>query len=309
MAVGEEQKLGRSIRLFLVDGVATGLMIAEIVNWSGKAIVVPRSALGAFLARQEARSTGVYMLAGPDADDPTRTIVYVGEAEEVGGRLRFHDKDEAKDFFERAVVFVSKDENLTKAHARFLEAKVVQRVRASGRAKDRNGNEPGGSSLPEADRSDMEYFLTQMELVLPVLGLDVMRPIISTVRSPATAPSEQVFVYAGDGYSAEAVERDGEFIVAKGALVRDKETPTIPAGISQQRKARRADGALVRDGDGANWRLATDLTFSSPSAAAAFVYGGSANGRISWKLKGAKMTYGELREAQLATISTEDQGP
>lgn len=85
---------GRSIRLFLVDGSPTGLMIAEIVNWTGKAVVIPRAALVEFLRRPEAQETGVYLLSGLDPEDAFRPIVYVGEAEEVGLRLRAHDKDE-----------------------------------------------------------------------------------------------------------------------------------------------------------------------------------------------------------------------
>ncbi len=73
---------GRSIRMFLVDGSPTGLIIAEIVNWTGKVIVVPRSALVSFLKRREAQNTGVYILSGPDPDDPFRSRVYVGETEE-----------------------------------------------------------------------------------------------------------------------------------------------------------------------------------------------------------------------------------
>jgi hypothetical protein len=102
---------GRSIRMFLVDGSPTGLIIAEIVNWTGKVIVVPRAALASFLKRKEALNTGVYILSGQDPDDPFRSRVYVGETESVGQRLRQHDSDEQKDFFDRAIVFVSKDEN------------------------------------------------------------------------------------------------------------------------------------------------------------------------------------------------------
>lgn len=36
---------GRSIRLFLVDGVATGLITAEIMNWTGHVIIGLRGKL------------------------------------------------------------------------------------------------------------------------------------------------------------------------------------------------------------------------------------------------------------------------
>jgi hypothetical protein len=46
---------GRTVRLFLVDGAATGLMTAEILSWTGRALVAPRSRLPDVLKRQEAR--------------------------------------------------------------------------------------------------------------------------------------------------------------------------------------------------------------------------------------------------------------
>ena len=304
MSATDAKRTGRSLRLFLVDGSPTGLMIAEIVNWTGKAIVVPRAALAEFLARPEAKATGVYLLAGPDPDDPFRPIVYVGEAEEVGIRLRTHDKDENKDFFERAIVFVSKDENLTKAHARFLEARVAERLRASGRAKSINGVEPGGAGLPEADREDMDYYLAQMELMLPALGLDVLRPMPSAAPEARASEVSPEFAYAGGGFDAKMQEIDGEFVLKAGSLVRGNETATCPQGVRQQRETARHDGALVQAEDGANFRVARDLTFSSPSGVGAFVYGGSVNGRLYWRIAGTQTTYAEWREAQLGSTST-----
>ena len=101
---------GRSIRLFLVDGNSTGLIVAEIVNWTGMAIVVPRAALADFLKRSEAHKASCYILTGQDPNDPFRPLVYVGESETVGKRLREHDADEQKAFFQRAIVLISKDE-------------------------------------------------------------------------------------------------------------------------------------------------------------------------------------------------------
>jgi hypothetical protein len=34
---------GRTVRLFLVDGSASGLITAEIINWSGKVLAGPRT--------------------------------------------------------------------------------------------------------------------------------------------------------------------------------------------------------------------------------------------------------------------------
>ena len=212
---------GRSIRMFLADGTPTGLIIAEIVNWTGKALVVPRAALATFLKRREAQNAGVNTLTGADPDDPFRQIVYIGQSETVGRRLLEHDSDSKKDFFDRVIVFVSKDENLTNAHARHLEQHLTKRIQGAGRSKPTNSNKPGGAALPEADVADMEYFLDQIEIVLPVLGLDVLRPVASLPAAlKPTAVSTDLLVtvpllefeFNVGQATAKAVEADGDFM-------------------------------------------------------------------------------------------------
>jgi hypothetical protein len=150
---------GRSVRLYLVDGSPTGIITAEIMNWTGHALVTPRSQLADALRRGEAARTGVYFLVGDDPDQPSRLRVYVGEGDSVLDRIKSHAKDAQKDFWTRACIVTSKDTNLTKAHARYLEGRFVEIVKAVDRANVANGNEPARKSLPESDIADMEFFI------------------------------------------------------------------------------------------------------------------------------------------------------
>ena len=167
---------GRQIRMFLVDGTPAGLMTAEVMNWTGKAIVAPRARFADLVRREEATRTGIYILIGPDPERINGLKVYIGEADSVGKRLRRHDSGDEMDFFDRAAFVVSKDENLTKAHARFLESQLVRLAKEAGSVKVVNVTEPDFTRLPEADRSDMAAFLDQLKIVLPVVGFDVFRP-------------------------------------------------------------------------------------------------------------------------------------
>jgi hypothetical protein len=63
---------GKTIRIFLADGEPTGILLAEISNRTGKVLVAPRSQLDQLSKREEVRRTGVYLLVGPDPDDPPR---------------------------------------------------------------------------------------------------------------------------------------------------------------------------------------------------------------------------------------------
>ena len=100
-----------TIKLFLPRGDAKSLRTAEISNWSGKAIAAPRTEIDDLLAREELEKSGVYILTGIDPNSGSPRA-YIGEAEVIRERLKQH---KAKEFWVSAVVFVSKDENLTKA--------------------------------------------------------------------------------------------------------------------------------------------------------------------------------------------------
>ena len=125
---------GRTLKLYLVDGTPSGVITAELGVSSVRAAVASRTALPELVRREEATRTGVYLLVGPDPDLPGRQLVYVGEGDQVKTRLAAHD-DEAKEFFTRAVLIVSKDENLTKAHSRYLESRIIAAIRGAGRGK------------------------------------------------------------------------------------------------------------------------------------------------------------------------------
>ena len=95
---------GKTIRLFLAAGEPTSILLAEISNWTGKVLVAPRSQLDQFSKREEVRRTGSYLLVGPDPDDPSRALAYVGEGDNVLRRLLRRSWDEAKGFWERTVI-------------------------------------------------------------------------------------------------------------------------------------------------------------------------------------------------------------
>ncbi len=145
------------------------------MNWTGHVVPASRSDLAALLKRPEIGPTGIYLLLGDDPERPGPGQVYVGEGDDVGKRLYQHGRDESKDFWDRAVVLTSEDMNLTKAHARYLESRFVELATEAGRAKLTNATAPPPIHLAEADVSDMEYFVHQDRIILPVLGINVLR--------------------------------------------------------------------------------------------------------------------------------------
>jgi hypothetical protein len=269
-----------TIKLFLPQGEAKSLRIAEISNWTGKAIAAPRTELSDLLARKELGKAGVYILLGNDplTDAPR---AYVGEAEVVRERLKQH---KTKEFWVSAIVFVSKDENLTKAHVRYLENRLLAEAAKVNRVMLEQ-NQSGGSKLPESDREDMEVFLARIRQILPVLGSDILSPI----AQPAAVSQPGGVLYCRVKGAEGRGQRNADgFVVLKGStavLVERKAAKKYP-NVLVQRKKLIADGVLTQKGS--FFVFTRDAEFSSPSAAAVVIQGGSANGLTAWKTEGGK---------------------
>ena len=264
-----------TIKLFLVHGDPKRLRTAEISNWTGKAVAGPRSEMDGVLAREEALHSGIHLLSGTDSETG-KPAVYVGEAESVRDRLRSHL---GKDFWNHAIFFISKDENLTKAHVRYLEGRLIEQARTVGRAVMMNG-QASGSKLPESDREDMEIFLQRVLQLMPVLGADAFVPVVAP---PEGKSEHEILVCEIKGLRATGRLTPGGLLVLKGSQAVLKERPSArhyPYTLAA-RDELIEEGTLVSE-DG-HLVFTSDVEFSSPSAAATVIHGGSANGLIAWK--------------------------
>lgn len=286
-----------TIKIFLVHGDPKRLRTAEISNWTGKAVAGPRSEFEGVLAREESEKSGVYFLTGMDPESG-RSALYVGEAESIKDRVKSHLD---KDFWNHIVYFVSKDENLTKAHIRYLEGKLIERARSVSRALVTNG-QTSGARLPESDREDMEIFLEKINQLLPVLGVELLVP--SSSVSPGTA-ERQTFLCEIKGLRARGHLIPNGFLILKGsqAVLQDRpssERYPLPRNMRQKLKD---DGILAQRDD--HLVFTEDAEFSSPSAAASIVHGGHANGLLAWKNDKGKT----LKEIEAAAEQRSCSGP
>lgn len=289
---------GKTIRLFLADGIPTGVIAAEVGNWTGKVYVAPRAQMAELRKRKEMQGAGVYVLVGPDPDVAGKFKAYIGESDRIGDRISQHDHDSGMDFYERIVALVNKDDNLTKAHVRFLEAQLIAKARLNGSAtiaNDTKGSVTAG--LPEPDIADMQSYLEFAQIVLPVLGVTFTQPIpsisaataamsVSATGSANVRPSDvsPVFVLTIPGGAAgRAREADGQFIVLGGSTAR-KEGVSSWTAYKGLRDQLLADGKLIPNPiDQTTYVAPADIPMSSPSAAAAVIAASNTNGRQAWR--------------------------
>lgn len=316
---------GKQVRLFLVDGTVGGLMTAEILNWTGHMLRARRKDLGRIKTREEAQRTGVYVLFGTNEEG--EPAAYIGEGDNVVKRLENHNAN--KDFWEDVVIITSKDMNLTKAHVRYLESELIKLAKVIGRVSLLNGNDPtGGAALPEADQSDMQYFIGQIRILMPVLGFDIFRgrstqrqpvPVAPGIPEEAPVPvsfpvSDEVaessdspvfYMRTREGSDAQAQIIDGEFTLLQGSIIPNamKDNPQMAESTRKQFIIREAQHAKVLEisESGPTPGLVTlskDFVFTSPSAAGAIVYGrATANGRITWKSESGQ-TFGDWEKSR-----------
>lgn len=269
-----------TIKIFLTHGDPKRLRTAELSNWTGKAVAGPRSEFDSVLARDESQNSGIYFLTGIDPETG-KSAVYIGEAESIRDRVKGHFD---KDFWNHIVFFTSKDENLTKAHIRYLEGRLIEQAKQAGRAQVKN-SQGSGSRLPESDREDMEIFLEKIHQLLPVLGVEVLVP--TTIKAAGATELESLSCEI-KGLKATGHLTPNGIVVLAGSQAVLNERPSsqkYPWALNMRQKLK-DDGALTVKTN--HLMFVQDVEFSSPSAAAAVIHGGHANGLIAWKNKDGK---------------------
>lgn len=272
---------GKSLKLFLMDGLPNGRWMCELSNWTGKAYKIPKTSYKKSLDRKDLRNPSVYFLFGLD-DDSGRALVYIGETEDAIQRLGEHIKNEKKDYWIEAIVFISKDDHLNKAHIKYLESRFYEIAKSVDRYEVMNSTQPKRSTVSEAEQSEMEEFIDNAKIVVATLGHKVFEPLIPTVEKinivDDEAISENLYIKTNKGLLATGVESPEGFIVLKDSTINDSfSEKSLSQNIIKMRKKYLSDGTVV------NNIFIKDTLFSSSSAAADFVFGYSASGPKSWK--------------------------
>jgi hypothetical protein len=276
---------GRSVRIFLAEGIPTGIVTAEVMNWTGHVLAGPRSRLEKAFARSELKRTGVYFIFGDDDTDGGQPLLYIGEGDDISKRLASHNKD--KDFWTRFIAITSKDLNLTKAHVRYLESRLIEIAGHANR-----------SALINKDRPQFD--------LLPADFLKAVSHTQSTSSDRRSAQNAQheighvTFVLQAErwGIDATAQEAEGEFVILAGSHGSLKEKPSF-YGRAKQLRDRLLQTGVLRVTSDDTFVCQSDITFSSPSSAAKFLWGTSRNGRTDWKEAVTTASYADFKDSLL----------
>lgn len=270
---------GKTIKIFLIDGDPNGRMSCELSNWSGKAYKIPRIKIKDCTDRDDLTSTGVYLLFGKD--DEGKDQVYIGEAESILKRL--NQQLTQKDFWNEAIIFISKDENLNKAHIKYLENRLHDIAKLANRYKIDNSIIPTQSSISESDRAEMEEFIEYIRMLVNTLG----HKVFDEKREFKPKQKQEIFfIKAARGADAQGEPTSDGFVVFKNSKAAGTIVNSMTPSFVTLRQKLIDQNVLLSQGE--YFEFTDDYIFSSPSTAAVMVMGRNANGLTEWKQKDGK---------------------
>jgi predicted GIY-YIG superfamily endonuclease len=276
----------KTIQIFLPGGDPRGIRIAEITTRIVQVIEVPRSLLQEFLKMPESEQVALYFLFGESADGEA-PAVYVGQTGDLRARLASHNQK--KDFWQRALILISRTNSLTQTHALFLEWYCLQASRKAGRYVDENGNGGTKPHTPAPLEADcLEIFDTGRTL-LSTLGF----PVFEAPGAPApSSKSEDVFYCTVNGIEGRGIYTPEGFVVLKGSRGKRANVPTFSEASKRNRRLLVEQRVMREEGD--DVVFLKDHVFGSPSMAAQALLGRTSNGWKEWKSKDGK-TLDELK--------------
>ena len=262
---------GKSVNLFLMDGEPSGRMKCTLSNWTGIAYKIPRTDIDKCKDMDILKQSGVYFLFGTDKDN--NPVVYIGQAgirkNGKGLLLRVQEAHTAIEYWTEVVMFTTTNNSFGPTEISYLENRFRNMAVEAKRYSVKNGNDPNPGNLTEEKECELEEFIDYVKIVMGTLGHKVFESFITE-----TTDEEVLYATRNNAKAFGKRVSDG-FVVVKGSSITEKTTKSCPDFVLQARNKNK-DKIIDRV-------LTEDILFASPSAAAAFVCGGSANGNVEWK--------------------------
>ena len=281
---------GRTISLFLLDGSVTGAIKYTLPNWTGVVYKIPRNALDICKnLNDDLKQSGVYFLFGK-TKEKDEDIVYVGQAatRQNGNsflqRIREPHCKAIDDCWNEVIFITTKDKSWGQTEICYLEHRFAKLATAAKRYSIANRNTPNAGNITEEKESELEDFIDSSKIIMEILGHKVFAPRDKSIKD--TLKKDIVYL-RGRGAEAIGILTDKGIIVCKGSKIRESPVPSCPDWVE---KLRTQNSEHIKE-----FVLTEDISFSSPSQAAAFCVYGTANGRTAWKTETGK-TLKELEE-------------
>lgn len=261
--------MGKTVTTYLIDGDPKGTQYVFISNKICQMFVIPRANLSILNERTDLQTPAFYILLGEDEN--TKPKAYIGETENFKERVKDHDSKKA--FWQKALIFISKDAAMTKADVQYLEHIAISEARKTNTfVLSENKQTPKAPNLPEYQKDSMDEFFEDIKFLTSFTGCTIF-DIVETKK-------QHIFYTKGRGCNAKGFYNSSGFTVMKGSVLAKDSVPSLNWKNKRDKLMEEytsyKEGCTVMD---------SDKTFSSPSTAADFCIGSSNNGWLVWKDK------------------------
>ena len=183
------------------------------------------------------------------------------------------DHDSKKAFWQKALIFISKDAAMTKADVQYLEYRAIADAKkAKNFVLNENKQTPNEPNLPEYQKDNMNEFFEDIKFLTSFIGCNIFEFV--------KLKEEHLFYTKGRGCNAKGFYNSSGFTVLKGSIIVNSSVPSF--NWKEKREKLINEYTVTKNG---LLVMESDKTFSSPSTAADFCIGSSNNGWLVWKDK------------------------
>lgn len=266
----------KTIQIFLPSGDPQGTRVAELTTRIVQVFEVPRSLLGDFFKMPESSQVALYFLTGSEGDggDPS---VYIGQTGDLKTRLSEHNQK--KDFWQKALVLISRTNSLTQTHTLFLEWHCLQAAKAAGRYVLENGNAGSKPHTPAPLEADCLEIFDTGKTLLATLGFPLFDPVAGTAK---ITKGDALFFCTSAGIDGRGIYTPEGFVVLKDSVGRKANVPSIVGTSDERFRQKLIETGVMRE-VGETVVFTKDHLFNSPSMALVALAGRTANGWREWK--------------------------
>lgn len=275
----------KTITIHLPTGEASGIKIAELSNRIIRAFVIPREHLNDVRKFEELNKPALYLLLSKDGEH-----TYVGESENFLGRMRTHDADARKDYWDLVIAFIAKDASLEKGDVGYLESIAVTRAQEAKKTELHNKTAPMKNNLHEFKISTVEEFFDDVCLLSAALGY----PVFDVLKEEEIQQSDMWYCQTNKT-DARGVFDGGGFTILEGSVIDPHYAESLERdfpGVVQTRKDLLSGHGTLSD---ETITLRSNVNFKSPNQAGIFAAGRTVNAWTTWKNKEGKTMDDVLR--------------
>lgn len=273
----------------LLDKTLEGARIIDMGSTkSCECFVLPREKVAEIAKKQpHLQQYGFYILLGHDKK--LRNVAYVGQTNDF--KTRANDHKQKKEFWDTALVFVSKSNEIYPSEALYLEYLGWKAATEAGNYIIDNTKDINEPPLSEDKQNEMELFFEDIQFLTRFYGCHVFDKPEKEPIADDYIEFTMALPKAGVKATLHFWKESQRYVILAGSTIADVTTDGCSKGMQEFRDSVKANKKQSQR-KGALYELLQDIELPdsnlSPSGAASFCAGTSRNGTHDWVDKDGK---------------------